>query len=155
MPSVGSCHSCKGVLGYVLRLSGMPRQHPKLARHWKLNSLTNLVGQLFVIANTVFCVFWLPSLLSDDVCVTTITSHFSKAITQYKHNCTVTRPTPMPPYTDKPTIPWRQLYLHVQYHPIITLPTFTNKCGEMFLAGPSERPLSSLCNSPGIRINID
>ena len=56
-PSVGLCHSCKGVLDYVLRLSGMPRQHPKLARHWKLNSLTNVLDQhlLLQILSSALC----------------------------------------------------------------------------------------------------
>ena len=80
---------------------------------------------------------------------------FSKAITHYKYNSVTSTPK-APPYSDDPSIPWRQMYLHVQYHPQNT-PShlYQQVWREVFGRPHTGLPLTSLRNNSGIRINID
>eukprot|EP00957_Ditylum_brightwellii_P014376 1081910-Ditylum_brightwellii.AAC.1 len=87
MLSARSCHSCKGLLDYLQQLPQMPCQHPKLARHWEKKSLTNFLGQLFVNANNIFCIFCLSPLLSSNICIFTLKTALGVSDKYYQH-CT-------------------------------------------------------------------
>ena len=81
---------------------------------------------------------------------------FSKAILHYNNRTDITTPTVTPPYRDDPSIPWRQIYLHIRYHPQNTLAYKYQEVWRDVFGNPKHgRKLSSLKNNAGVRINID